>query len=434
MFSFNKSDYPTWLLGLSVAQAGALLVFMNFAGTLPLIQADMQFNNTQAGTIQGASQFGYVLAVLILSSLTDFVGSRWIIAGGTLWAGLCNLGFALFAQDFYSAIVFRMLTGLGIAGIYMPGMRLISQRIPSARRGRAVGFFVASFTLGTSASIALSGTLAASLGWRFALALTSIGPLIGTLVVWRTLITPSSFLLSSHPLIEKGQRETQRPIFELLHNRPALLAIVSYTAHAWEVLGLRSWLPAFLAAALGISGFGLSEATRAGAVVAGFATLMGAGATALVAALSDRFSRTIIIMTVMGASLLTVLAQGFTLLLPWGLIVSVSLAAAFLTNADSAVISTTLTETVPDKQLGRVLAVYSFSGFSAGTIAPVVFGFVLDYANNGGMPTFGTWLSPWTWAFATLAFGSLVGLLAIVPLHRLLQSRASISQYLSCEH
>jgi hypothetical protein len=44
------------------------------------------------------------------------------------------------------------------------------------------------------------------------------------------------------------------------------------------------------------------------------------------------------------------------------MVVGVGIAAAFLTNADSAVISTTLTESVPAQALGRVLGVYSFLG------------------------------------------------------------------------
>lgn len=415
----DRSDHSAlWLLALCATQAGTVVVFLNFAGALPLIQADWQLSNAQAGAIQAAGQIGYVLAVLILSSLTDYVGAERLIAGGALWAGLSNLAFAALAHDAASATILRALTGLGVAGIYMPGVRLISQRFPASRRGRAVGLFVASFTLGAAASIALGGGLAAALGWRLAFALTSFGPLAGAVVAWRTLPRTDG-------PVRPRPHEASRSISELLYNRPALLAIATYTAHAWELLGLRGWLPAFLAATLIRAGADLADATRSGAAMAGVATLLGAVGTALVAALSDRFGRTSTIMVVTTGSFICVLGLGLTPTLPWTLVAGVGLAAAFLSNADSAVISTTLTETVPADYLGRALAVYSFLGFTAGSVAPLAFGAVLDRTNPAKLLVSSAYLSQWGWAFATLALGSLVGLATSAALHRRLRTRYS---------
>ena len=213
----DQTRYPSWLLGLSATQAGAVLVFMNFAGVLPLLQADWQLSNTQAGAIQAAGQIGYLLAVLVSSSLTDYITSKRLIVGGALWAGLSNLAFAGFADDMTSAMIFRVLVGMGVAGIYMPGVKFISQNIPPSQRGGAVGLFVASFTMGAAASIALSGNLASILGWRLAIGLTSIGPLVGALISWRTLPNTE---MSDH------QKVQPVPISELLHNRPAVLVIL----------------------------------------------------------------------------------------------------------------------------------------------------------------------------------------------------------------
>ncbi|MEK6256673.1 MAG: MFS transporter, partial [Chloroflexota bacterium] len=274
--------YPSWLLVLSATQAGGLLVFMSFAGALPILQAEWGLSNSQAGIIQSAGQVGYLLAVLVISSMTDYIGSKRLIVGGALWAGIFNLLFAGFAYDTASAAILRALVGFGIAGIYMPGLKLITQRIVGVQRGRAVGLFVGSFTLGSAISIALGGNLASLFGWRLAFGLTSVGPLLGALLSWRSL--PASG--------ENGARlQSTRPMRELLQNRQALLIMMIYICHAWEVLGLRSWLAAFLAAARMNSGFTLSAATSSGATIAGIATLVAATATASVGAISDRVSR-----------------------------------------------------------------------------------------------------------------------------------------------
>ncbi len=405
----SQARYPSWLLGLSATQAGAVLVFMSFAGAMPLLQADWQLTNTQAGAIQAAGQIGYLLAVLVSSSLTDYVTPKQLIVGGALWAGLSNLAFAWFAHDMVSAIILRALVGLGVAGIYMPGVKLISQNIPSSQRGSAVGLFVASFTTGAAISIFLSGNLASVLGWRLAFGLTSIGPLAGALISLRTL-----------PNIKRAGQQIKQsaPISELFHNRPALLIILIYMSHAWEVLGLRSWLAAYLTAVSMSTGSNLAEATRSGATLAGIATGLAAAATASVAALSDQFNRIRIIITVMSIGFFCTFFLGFTLTLPWTIVVVVSLVASFLSNADSAVISTALTETVPSDYLGRTLAIYSFLGFTAGSISPFIFGATLDFASTNTLPAVGNLGSPWSWAFATLALGSLAGLLAAVVLRR----------------
>ncbi|MEK6221583.1 MAG: MFS transporter, partial [Chloroflexota bacterium] len=107
----TKFRIPTWLIALSVAQAGSLLVFMNFSGALPLLQEDWGLSNSQAGTIQSAGQVGYLVSVLLMSSLTDYVESKKLIILGSLWAGVGNLLFAGFADNVISAIAFRAFVG-----------------------------------------------------------------------------------------------------------------------------------------------------------------------------------------------------------------------------------------------------------------------------------------------------------------------------------
>jgi MFS family permease len=383
---------------------------MNFAGALPLLQADWQLSNTQAGAVQAAGQIGYLLAVLFSSSLTDYITPKQLIVGGALWAGLSNLAFAAYADDMTSAVIFRALVGMGVACIYMPGVKLISQNIPPSQRGGAVGLFVASFTLGAAASITLGGILASILGWRLAFGLTSIGPLAGALISMRTL-----------PNTERPdhQKEQPVPISELLFNRPALLVILIYTCHAWELLGLRSWLVAYLTAVGMNAGASLAAATRSGATLAGIATVLAAAATFSVATLSDRFNRIRIIIGVMSAGFFVILFLGFTITFPWVIVVGVSLVATFLANADSAVISTSLTETVPTDYLGRTLAIYSFFGFTAGSFSPLLFGAALDFASGNTLSTVSDFASPWSLGFATLALGSLVGVPVAVVLYRL---------------
>lgn len=413
----NKHErFPAWLFVLAGTQFGALFVFMNFSGALPLLQEEWQLSNGQAGAIQSAGQVGYLIAVLALSSLTDYVKSKNIIVWSAVWSGVWNLAFAGFAQDTSSAVILRALIGFGIAGIYMPGVKLISQQIQASKRGSALGFFVAAFTLGTAVSIIIGGTLSSVLSWQTAFSITSVGPILGAWISWR-------FLPEEEAL---PQRENNAySLLDILKNRSAVLVILLYTFHAWEVLGLRNWLPAYLTATKVQAGYSLNEATVSGSSAAGIAIIVAAIATALVAAISDRFNRVKTIIVVLLLGFFSVFGLGFTLTSPWVVILIVSMVAAFLANADSAVISTTLTEVIPSKYLGRTLAVYAFFGFLAGSISPYVFGKTLDLAMAFGANHGSVAGMPWRWAFFTLAAGSLLGVVIAVILHGRLSSESN---------
>ncbi|HSG41952.1 MAG TPA: MFS transporter [Anaerolineales bacterium] len=405
----NNRFFPAWLIVLAGTQFGALFVFMNFSGALPLLQNEWQLTNGQAGAIQSAGQVGYLLAVLALSSLTDYIKPKHLIVWGAIWAAVWNLGFVRFAHDANSALLLRVLIGFGIAGIYTPGINMISQQIHTSKRGGAMGFFVASFTLGTAASIAIGGNLSAALGWQTAFSLASIGPIIGALVSWKYL--PNE---QAAPI----KKDTSYSMAKVLQNRDVLLVIFLYMAHAWEVLGLRNWMSAYLTAVRTNAGYSLNEATMTGSSFAGIATVVAAFATASIASISDRVSRTKTIIIVLLLGFVFVFGMGFTLESPWIIVVLVTIIAAFLSNADSAVISTTLTEVVPSGYLGRTLAIYSFLGFLAGSISPYIFGKTLDTAIAFGFGKDISASQPWRWAFFTLAIGSLIGLISAQLLHR----------------
>jgi len=395
----------TLLAALCVAQAGVVLVFLNFAGALPLIQAEWALTNAQAGAIQAATQVGYLLSVLVLSSLTDFMPPERLLFSGAVVATVANLFFAVGAAGVISAIALRILVGSGIAAIYMPGVKVISQRFSGARRGRAMGFFVASFTVGSAASVALGGSLAGWIGWRPAFGVMSLGPLVAAVAARhaaRCLQGAGARAPSA------GQESTS--VRDLLHNRRALLVIATYAAHVWELFGLRSWLPAFITAAFVYRGAELAVATRWGATVAGAATLLGAFSIVLAAFLSDKVGRAPTIIVVASLGFLSTLGLGFGGTWHPALLITAALLTAFLLTADSAVISTTLTETVPQAYLGRALAVYSFCGFLAGSLSPLAFGVIQDKTGN-----------TWKLAFATLAAGGLTAAVAATILRRRLR-------------
>src|SRR3954447_23827427 len=170
------------ILGLTLLPAEVV------AGALPLLRAEWGASATTGGWLVSAYQLGYVVAVLIVLPLTDRVPSGRVMVACAGVMGLAFLGFALLAHDPLSAMLFRFVAGAGMAGVYMPGVRVVSGRVPPERRGAAVGLYVASFYLATSASLLVTGLLLGAIGWRgAALSLAIVAALaapVAYLVAW----------------------------------------------------------------------------------------------------------------------------------------------------------------------------------------------------------------------------------------------------------
>jgi MFS family permease len=217
----------------------AMMGISSFAALLPSLAAEWQLNNTDAGWIGGIYFAGYVLMVPILTSLTDRVDARLIFLTGAVIGGVGAAGFGLFADGFWSAAFWRMLTGIGLAGTYMPGLRALSDRLKGAVQSRAVAFYTASFGIGMSLSYLLAGEIVRYFHWRSvfytAAACSAVAVVLAAVVLGR------------HEAEAPGRPDTHlldfRPVFR---NHEAMGFVLGYMAHTWELFGLRAWIVAFL--------------------------------------------------------------------------------------------------------------------------------------------------------------------------------------------
>lgn len=150
---------------MCTAEVLGMLGTSTFAALLPTFIADWQLTNTQAGWISAIFLGGYAVAVPVLVSLTDRVDPRRIYLTCTALGGMAALGFALFAEGFWTAMLFRALAGISLAGTYMPGLKALSDRIEGPKQPRAVAFYTSSFGIGMATSFLVTGASTSWLGW-----------------------------------------------------------------------------------------------------------------------------------------------------------------------------------------------------------------------------------------------------------------------------
>ena len=97
--------------------------------------------NAQAGLLAAAYAAGYMLAVPVLSSLTDRIDARRLLLGGSLFSAAATIAFGWLAQGLISAMVLWGLAGIGFAGAYMPGLRALTDRLDPGEASGSVTVF-----------------------------------------------------------------------------------------------------------------------------------------------------------------------------------------------------------------------------------------------------------------------------------------------------
>ncbi|MDR3581122.1 MAG: MFS transporter [Oryzomonas sp.] len=387
-----------WLLLVCLCQLFIMLVFINYSAVLPILRQEWGMSNTRAGMIFSVYQLGNIASGVILSTLTDRMNTKVIFIGAALWSATANLLFALYAHDFTSALILRALTGIGMGGTYMPGLKLVAERFAPAKRGRAIGVYVGSLMLGSSLSLAFTGWMSGLYGWRVAFIGCSIGVFAGALL--------------SFPIFH-GYRPAVRPrsdsgyTAEVARNRPARLMILGYGSHMWEMYGMRSWLAPFFTSALIGWGYGQGRATGLASTIAALLVGIGAFSTAVTGTLSDRFGRTATISMVMLSSAVLSFSFGWLINTNFLLTLAIGLLYGYLVVAESPVFSTGLTELVAPGYLGAAMGLQSLVGYSLATISPTVFGWALD-TFRGWQPVPGI-NGAWGLAFASVGIGGLAG-------------------------
>jgi MFS family permease len=383
---------------LCLAEVLSMTPIAAFPALLPILLTTWGLTNSQAGLISGAFFAGYMLAVPLLTSLTDRIDPRRVYSFATILSALGALGFALFTSGFWSALVLQALIGAGLAGTYMPGLKLLSDLISGPRQSRSVAFYTSTFGIGTSMSLWLAGAIASAVDWRWAFGLAAIGPLLaGVLVTGAFPATRPSAPAKRVWLLDF------RPVFR---NRDAMRYILAYGAHCWELFGFRSWIVAFFTYATGarsLAGLPLAGATTLAAGI----NLLGPGASIVGNELAVRFGRRRLAGAARAVSIVFACGVGFSAALPWYFMVAMLGLYFLVIMADSATLTAGVVAAARPDQRGVTIAVHSLFGFGAAVVAPAVFGTVLDVAGGN------TRTLAWGLAFASLAVGYALRWLAL---------------------
>lgn len=383
------------VLFLCLAEIVSMAGFSSFAALLPLFQSSWGLTHTEAGWISGILFVGYVGAVPVLVTLTDRVDARRVYIVAALVTAAAHGGYIFFADGFWTALILRAVAGLGLAGTYMPGLRMLTDRMAPQWASRGLAFYTASFGVGVSVSYVAAGALGAT-DWRGAFALAALGALAAAAMA----------AFGVRPVALEGRRDGHLLDFRpVLVSRRAMGYVLAYAAHNWELFAYRAWVVAFLVFCLDGRGGG-ATATTVAAIVA----LAGVPASILGNEMALRFERHRVVIAVMLSSALLAPLVGLSAELPFSAVVGLSLLYGVMVAGDSAAITTGALQASPPGYQGATMAVHSCVGFVGAVAGPLAVGAVLDVVEPGRLG--------WVLAFATIGGSGFVGAAIIAFLNR----------------
>lgn len=378
---------------LSLAELLGMSLWFSASAVVPSLKLEWHLDDSTAGWLTIAVQLGFVAGTLVsaLFNLPDIIKTRQLFAVSIFAGAVTNAAFGLYADGPISAIMLRFLTGVFLAGVYPPGMKIMATWF-RAQRGMALGVLVGALTLGKASPYLVNAF--GSSAWRDNVLMVSLLASLGGVIVL--------LFISDGPYALPKALFDWKQAGRILSNRGVRLANLGYLGHMWELYGMWTWVPVMIRASLSISGDQPVLAEVGSFLVIG----TGAAGCVIAGLLADRVGRTIVTSWAMAVSGTCCLVVGFLYGGdPW-LLLLVAIIWGASVVADSAQFSTCVTELGDPRYVGTALTIQMCMGFLLTTISIELVPQMLK-------------LVGWRYAFVILAPGPLFGVIAMLRLRGL---------------
>ena len=357
------------VLIVCVAQVAAQLGAYVWAALLPELRQAWGISPAEAGLITGAFYLAYMISAPVLVSLTDRIDPKWIYLFGATSIAAGHFGFAYIAEGLWTAIAARAIAGLGWAGVYMTGLKLLADRVDANLMRRAVAWHAAGIGAAGAISFIYGDLISNLFGWNTAFAWAG----------WLS-VAACALVVTAAPSVPPPQNPNSsgalldfRPV---LKNRSAMAYAVTYCIHTYEMSVLRGWGVAFLVYVASKTP-DISTTWFSPALIATLVALVGTATSVYGNGLSIKFGRPIVVKLATSLSAVAAIALGFLGPHSYWLSVSIAIICGALIWLDSSTLTGGTSDSAEIGRRGQTLALHTTLGYAGGAAGPMVMGLIL---------------------------------------------------------
>ena len=347
----------------------------------------------ETGWLSTVVQLGFVggTALAAVLNLADVLPARSYFSASAVAAAVANASL-LAAPGYRSALLCRALTGVCLAGVYPPAMKMAATWF-RARRGLAIGVVVGALTIGKALPFLIHALPGAGVA-QVVLAASGTALLAAALIGAFYADGPAPFPRRPFDLALVGT---------VLREGGYRRVLGGYSGHMLELYACWIWVPSFLAAsALARAGAAGVPAESASFIAVLSFVVLAAGAVGCVLGgeLADRVGYVRLVVYAMAVSGACALATPLVFGRSPLLLVPLLLVWSIAVIADSAQFSTLVTRVVAPHAIGTALTLQTSIGFLLTSVTVQL------------VPLVAAQLG-WRYAFPILALGPALGIAAI---------------------
>ena len=215
-----------------------------FTFLISQLQADLHFSAEMLSLCLGLSLFATGFGGIIFGALGDKYGRKrvleWTIIIYSIGTLLCA-----FSWSFYSLVIFRFITGLGVGGEWATGQIYINETFPDDLRAKFGAFMQSGAPIGVILASIVGGVVTPIIGWRLTF-LISIIPALMVIFIRRYLKESDVWLQNKDQFVNKNIFQEFKELLSKEYRKIFLISLILCIFGMSAYWYTYSWLPTYL--------------------------------------------------------------------------------------------------------------------------------------------------------------------------------------------